>query len=246
MKVLLVTSQVTFIPRNYDDLIVGLADCPQIGGLLILNNRSFSLKAKAARLILSGATRLGWTLLKNQSARSTRRRTAAYSAKEKPVWTLKTINSPEALELVQKNGFDLILNARTRYIYKSAILSAAKFGCLNIHHGLLPEQRGAMCDLRALHERRPAGFSIHLMTEQIDAGAIAARVTVDDGTENNYTAYLAKSSKRELNEVKRVLTEIEAADRINTEPNSASKEIAVCRTPSFQEIRTMIRGGLQL
>ncbi len=246
MKVLLVTSRVTFIPRNYDDLITGLADCPQIGGLLVLDNRDFSLKTRAAKLILCGAARLGWNLLKNQSSQSARRRTAIYSANGKPTWTLKTVNSPAVIDLVRQNGFDMLLNARTRYIYKSAILNAPRLGCMNIHHGLLPEQRGVMCDLWALHEKRAAGFSIHLMTENVDAGAIASRVKVDDGTENNYPAYLTKSSKRELIEVTRILAEIEKTDVIKTEPNSVSEDTTICRTPSFQEIRTMIRGGLRL
>ena len=66
MKALLVTSEVTFIPRNYDDLITGMASCPQVGGLLVLRNRDGALARKALGLILLGARGLGTTLLKNQ------------------------------------------------------------------------------------------------------------------------------------------------------------------------------------
>jgi RecA/RadA recombinase len=58
-----------------------------------------------------GAPRLGGLLLANLLGPSGRRRRAAYAAANKPVWELTTVNGPEALDLVQSHGVDLLLNA---------------------------------------------------------------------------------------------------------------------------------------
>lgn len=246
MKVLVVTSQVTFVPRNYDDLIGGLAECPHVGGLLALNNSSGALMGKSCGLIAVGARRLGWTLLKNQLGSSASRRSRRYGAAGKPFWRLSTVNSAEAVSLVRENGFDLIVNARTRYIYKADILAAPSLGCINIHHGLLPEQRGTMCDLWSLYKGAPAGFSIHEMTEKIDAGGIIARTTVSDGSDRDYPAYLLKACNKELEEVKAGLRKISDAGRIETTSNCRTEDVFFHRNPDLRQLRMMVKSGMRL
>lgn len=246
MKTLLVTSQLTFIPLNYDDLIAGLAACPHVGGLLVLRNRDPKLILKAFALIGSGAWRLGMNLLVNRSSASRRRRLAAYAAQGKPVWEQDTINCPESVALVAANRFDLILNARTRFIYKKAILSAPSLGCINIHHGLLPEQRGTMCDLWALSEDRPAGFSMHVMTAAVDAGQILARVTVSDGHDRHFPNYLRRACRMELDESARVLEALEDTGRLEGHPNPRPENLVMRRNPDFRQLRRMIRHGMRL
>ncbi len=246
MKTLLVTSQTTFAPMNYDGLVAELAACPQIGGLLILANRNASLLLKAFWLIGCGAWRLGTALLVNAGPASRRRRRAAFAACGKPVWELASINSPAATETVAANGFDLVLNARTRKIYKEPMLTAPRLGCINIHHGLLPEQRGTMCDLWALSEGRPAGFSIHVMTAGIDEGGILARVAVSDGQDRHYPRYLRRACGVEAREVARVLREIETTGRPTVQPNPAPENLTMRRNPDRRQLRRMIRSGMRL
>ena len=246
MRALLVTSRVTFVPGNYDALVLGLAGCDQIGGLLILDNRSVAVVRQALGLLAIGAPRLGWTLLRNALMPGDARRRAAYAAHGKPCWALPTINSPDAVAHVRRNGFDLVLNARTRFIYKREILAAPRLGCLNIHHGLLPEQRGTMCDLWALAEGQPAGFSLHVMAPAIDAGEILARVVVAAGHETDYLAHVARSAAREFEAARRVLAEIAAAGEIHGTPNVAPPGLAYRRNPTPAQIREMRRQGLRL
>ncbi len=246
LKALLVTSRVTFVPDNYAALAEGLADCPHVGGLLVLDNRTPRLLLQALGLIATGAPRIGWTLVRNYVAGRDRERTAAYARFGKPVWRLATINRPEAVRLVTENGFDLAVNARTRFIYRHEILSAPRLGCINVHHGLLPEQRGTMCDLWALHEGRPAGFSIHVMAPKVDAGPILSRVEVSSGDERDYRAYLARSSRSEQEEVRRVLDEIERTGRVDGSPNVAPPGLKLRRNPTFAARRAMRRQGLRI
>lgn len=246
MKALLVTSEVTFIPRNYDDLVTGLASCPQIGGLLVLENRDWALARKALGLMLIGVRGLGRTLLANQLVGSQKLREEAYRRENKPVWRLKTINCPEAVDLVRRESIDLIVNARTRYIYRDPILEAPPMGCINIHHGLLPEQRGTMCDLWALYERQQAGFSIHVMAKKVDAGGIIARVPVSEKDETDYLAYQRKAVKRELEEIQKVLAAIEESGTIESQPNTAPPDLRVRRNPDRKTLRAMIKSGMKL
>lgn len=246
MKTLLVTSRVTFVPENYDALVAGLAACPQIGGLLVLENRTRKLFVKALGLAVAGAPRIGLQLLRNWFGPSARRRADTFAAAGKPVSMLPTVNSPDAVRLVRDHGFDLVLNARTRFIYKADILAAPRLGCINIHHGLLPEQRGTMCDLWALFEGRPAGFSIHVMISQVDAGPILVREQVSDGADRDYLAYLLKASRRELEVVTSHLRDIEETGRTRGSANSASLGRAMYQGPTFAQIRSMRRRGIRL
>ena len=246
MKALLVTSQTTFVPDNYDAVITALAAHPGIGGLLTLDNRDAGLALKALWLIGCGAWRLGFTLLANLGPASRRRRMAAYGAFRKPVWTAASINGPDALKTVRDYGFDLIVNARTREIYKHDILSAPAIGCINLHHGLLPEQRGTMCDLWALSEKQPAGFSLHVMTPGIDEGGILARCVVSDGQDRHYPRYLRRAGVQEVEETGRVLDAIAVSHRFDAAPNPAPDQRILRRNPNRAQLRRMIRNGMKL
>jgi methionyl-tRNA formyltransferase len=244
MKTLVVTSRATFVPGNYDGLICSLMALPQVAGLLVLDNRRGVLKT-ALGLVATGAWRTGLNLLANLQGPSHSRRQSACRAFGKRFCELSTINGSEAWELVRDLRVDLILNARTRFIYKTAILEAPRLGCLNIHHGLLPDERGAMCDLWALHEGRPAGFSIHRMAAKIDAGEILRRVEVATG-EKDYPRYLKKAVGMEFEVVKDLLAQIESEPGLTGQPNLPSGDKRYRKNPTAAEIRAMWRGGLKL
>ncbi|MBC7658340.1 MAG: hypothetical protein H7249_01380 [Chitinophagaceae bacterium] len=247
VKALLVTSRVTFTPDNYDTLVIGLAQHPDIGGLLILDNSSRDLTLKGLALAGLGASGMGMNLLLNQYGLSHTRRLRAFEDAGKPVWILTTVNSPEALAIIKNHGFELVINARTRCIYKKAILDAPRLGCINIHHGLLPLQRGTSCDMWNLSEGKATGFSIHCMAEKIDDGPILTVVQVDDGSERNYTAYLKRGAGLELQEIKNVLTRLNQDENsIRGQPNISHPELKHRKTPNWRDIRAIRRSGFSL
>ncbi len=247
VKALLVTSRVTFTPDNYDELVLGLADCPQVGGLLILDNQSRDITVKGLALLALGARGMGSNLLLNQFGGSRKRREEAYKKAGKNVWILPSVNCPEAEALVRDNGFDLVVNARTRCIYKKAFLRVPRLGCINIHHGLLPLQRGTSCDMWNLSERKATGFSIHNMSEKIDAGTLLRVVEVSDGSDRDYTSYLKRGVKRELSEIRSVLAAVAADERaLQGEPNAAPEGLKHRRTPTWRDIRAILKSGFSL
>lgn len=246
MRTLIVTSYTTFVPGNYDDMIIGLAGCPHVHGLVVLDNSSLDHLWTGLALIGLGAHRMGRSLLRNNFGASYRRRQRAYLAAGKKIWTMSSMNSPEALGLVECEGIDLIVNARTRCIYKDPILNAPRLGCINIHHGLLPEQRGTMCDLWALAEGDAAGFTLHQMTGKIDAGRIFAAVQVSRPRDLDYLAYLRRAMGLELAAVTRLLAELAANGASATVPNHATNARPYRRNPQAAAVRHMLRKGMIL
>ena len=199
MKVLLVTSDVTYVPRNYADVFETLLDRAgeHIAGLVLLKEFSWSLIKLAAGLCAIGCTGLAGTLTGNMLRLPLKHRGKLFHKEHLPVKHADTMNSPEMCEWVRDERIDLIINLRTRCIYKKPILEAPRLGCINVHHGLLPEYRGTLCDLFALSENRPAGFTIHQMTERVDAGCILAKGIVSESGERDYLAYLARTGQAE-------------------------------------------------
>lgn len=223
-----------------------MADCPQIAGLIVLQNHASALITRALGLIALGARRIGVTLLKNIVGTSARRRAQIYAAARKPIFYLDTINCSTVVDLVKKENIDLLINARTRFIYRDPILTAPRLGCINVHHGLLPEQRGTMCDLWALADGQPAGFTIHRMTKRVDDGAIVRRVQLSNGEERDYMAYLRQAAQREAIELRSLLDEIAHTGGINTSDNSSTMPVVMRHDPTPQQLRAMQKAGLRL
>ncbi len=223
MRTVLVTSSLTFVPENYDRMVCEIAKHPDIVGLIVLDNKDFKTIFKALVLILTfSAPRLGLTLLKNYFGASQKRRTKSFVGLGKKIWTLKNINSPETLKIISDEKIDLIINARTRSIYKEPILKAAKIGCVNIHHGLLPEQRGLMCDFWAHLENEDYGFSIHQMTKKIDDGPILKVFNLGK-PKNNYLQAVLEGSEVEAQACKDIIAQITKNGFTEDEMNQTAK-----------------------
>jgi methionyl-tRNA formyltransferase len=215
MRVLLVTSSITFVPENYNRLICRLVEHPSVVGLLEINNRKPEILAKACALALTlSAPRMGLTLIQNYLGNSSEKRRSTYLDQNKFYKKIENINSNEALDIIRNENIDLIINARTRSIYKSAVLNAPRLGCLNIHHGLLPEQRGLMCDFWAHLENTDFGFSIHQMTEKIDDGPI---VHVEKVLTNktSYLDSILKASEIEADVCFKLIDKIQDENKIS-------------------------------
>ena len=103
-----------------------------------------------------------------------------------------------------------------------------------------------MCDLYALYEGRPAGFSLHKMEEKIDAGTIYSTTEVSS-TQLNYWQYLATSHQQELIKIKELVKQIETLghlpEGIQNKKNSQTK---YTKNPTKEIIKKMISKGMIL
>ncbi len=251
MKILVVTSEVTFVPDNYNQFLEGIltglkSESDLCVEFVVLTNNSISLPIKGLFLILSGARHIGFHLIKN-SIKALFKDRKHFKV---PVHFFHNPNSPDFIKFVKDQKIDVLVNARTRYIYKSKILAAPKLGAINIHHGLLPGYRGTMCDLWALLDERPTGFSIHFMEKKIDNGAIIRRVRTTSPHEHslrkNFATLIYESSKQEGAEMALLLKTIKKTGSIPIEQQNITTNPIYTKNPDFSTIRKMLQKGIEL
>ena len=80
----------------------------------------------------------------------------------------------DQLDLVTRLEPDLVVAVGFRHIVPPEILSVPRFGCLNLHPGLLPYARGFNPNVWSIVDGLPAGVTLHYMNEGIDAGTVVA------------------------------------------------------------------------
>ncbi len=248
MKILLVTSQITYVPNNCLDFLnaVFTKNSQQIAGVVLLENFSFDLLPKILWLYGIGCTNFANTLIRNIYDLFLGKRENLFRKNNLPVFKLKSMNDTTIINWVKENKIDLIINLRTRCIYQRNILNAPSFGCINIHHGLLPKYRGIFCDLYALYENRPAGITIHQMSEKIDDGQILFTKTISNKGEKNYVNYLSRTGHEEAILVSKLLKYIEQYGDIPKGMKNKSTQPIYTKTPSKYDIRKMQKGGMIL
>ncbi|MFV8249202.1 formyltransferase family protein [Bdellovibrio bacteriovorus] len=246
MRTLLVTSAVTFVPNNYDKLTLPLAQEPHIEALVVIDNRDWDIVIKALLLILSmAAPRMGLQLLKNFFDNSLKRKQQAYEAAGKKVYVVKDINSESSLALLERLQPDLILNARTRSFFKKKLLAIPKMGCLNIHHGLLPDQRGLMCDFWAHLLDTPAGFSIHEMTSKLDDGALLKVVEVPSD-KKDYLQSLDLGASFEAKAASQILKEFASQGKIQGLENQKTERTVYRSNPRLRDFYRLRSKGVRI
>lgn len=253
MRIFIVVSEVTFVKENYNGFLSELFEqYRDIAGLIVLTNNRPILKIKALGLIMMGAKKIGVDLLKNTIKATTKDHEQVAKKYKIPTYYFKSANDLKFYDLVKKEKIDLIVNARTRDIYKNRILKAPRLGCINIHHGILPKYRGTMCDLYALYEGRPAGFSIHKMEKKIDVGNIIKFTEVTTKTNNrskdylNYPEHIFASSKIEGKILAQTLQEIKDHQEIVYHVENNCQQPIYTKNPDHKLIRKMLKKGMIL
>ena len=94
-----------------------------------------------------------------------------------PLVSLKDINRPGTVHRIASFEPDLIVSAFFDQILQAEIIATPKIGVINVHPGLLPQNRGPFPSFWALHDgETSSGASIHWITDTtIDTGALIAR-----------------------------------------------------------------------
>lgn len=198
MRILVMTAEITYVPDNYHLVTQGIAEIPEICGLVVVRNRSRTLLQKALQTMMNQLTpALSWQIVKNFFTPTNWSRRRRYRQQKKGFWMVNDLNSPQTLEIIQRAQPDLILCVRSTEQPNSSLLKAAPLGGVHLHHGLLPEQKGTLCDLWAHIEEKPCGFTLHELTPRHDEGAIIRRVEVPR-SRTSYLEYLERATLLEL------------------------------------------------
>ncbi|NCN26596.1 hypothetical protein GW915_03390 [bacterium] len=244
----LVTSEVTFVPENYSLLVDELLAHDAVVALIVLKNSDFKLSLKALGSMVLGAKQVGRQLLLNQLAALRSRRRKRTEALSKKYLELPDVKSPHSLETFRELDLDLIINARTRFIYPKSLLEIPRLGCVNIHHGLLPDQRGTMCDLWALQAKVDSGFTVHWMNPKIDDGNIIEAHVVSKADENrkDYLDHIRRASMDEAKILKVLLDQMVEGRIPDGFPNLQAERRAHFKNPTPSEIKIMRAEGICL
>ncbi len=266
-KILLITSQTTFVPENYHGLFKTLVENFNKNDetkkqykiiVVFLKNAHPKLIFKAIALILGGAPRIGFHLMKNYFQSIFLDPRKDFLKKNNIMfYEFQTPNSVKFRNFLRLEKIDVIINARTRFIYKKKTLLTPKFGCFNVHHGLLPENRGTMCDLWALFKDKEMGHTLHQMNEKIDDGLIIDTVSLSQNEKfksiianKNYVQYIQESSFYEGQTIYNFITEklplIEKQGVEAISKKNISKNYIYYKNPKLKEIIEMRKKGLKL
>lgn len=92
-----------------------------------------------------------------------------------PFLQVEDINDPIVIDFVKKSKADLGVSVLLMQKVKRNLLSVPKFGCINLHPGLLPQYKGTFMHFWPLfHREKWGGVTVHRMTEELDTGKILA------------------------------------------------------------------------
>jgi methionyl-tRNA formyltransferase len=89
-----------------------------------------------------------------------------------------TLDSPETLRTIAEAAPDIGVSIMFGYILRPKFLGLFVQGCINLHTGLLPYNRGAHPNVWSIIDGTPAGVSIHFVDEGVDTGDIIAQASV--------------------------------------------------------------------
>lgn len=248
MNVVIITGQITFMPNNYRNHLLEIIDHPAVKAIAIHQNYTPSMLLKSLLIITAGAYQTGIQLLKNITAyRKTENDPLIKKAKNKKmqIYKASNFNSEEFKQWLIDHKIDLLINMRTRHIFRPIILNIKGLTCLNVHHGLLPRQRGTMCDLWSLLENKEKGFSIHVMSQKLDDGEIISTHTVPTQT-NNYQQYLKSTYTFEKKAIIELLDHVIEKKQIPPGQSNPANDAIYYRTPGVKEILNLKRRGITL
>ena len=254
MKILVVTSEVTFVPENYNLFLEGLFS--ELSSekeihleLVILKNNSPALTVKGLALALMGARHIGFHLMKNTLKAALKDRKQLTEKFKIKTHYFENPNTEDFRAFVKNFDTDLLINARTRFIYKGKTLKIPKIAAINIHHGLLPDYRGTMCDLWALRDERPTGFTIHVMDKKIDNGAIIKTVetsVLGNPLRSNFATLIKESSRIEGKEMAKTILAINKNNNLPIKTDNISLNPVYTKNPKFLDIRKLLQKGIEL
>ncbi len=111
-----------------------------------------------------------------------------------PVYTPKSVNTPEWVEQIRSWQPDLIFSFYYRNMIKEEILQIPRLGAFNMHGSLLPKYRGRVpINWAVLNGETETGVTLHQMVKRADAGDIVDQEAIPIGHEDTAEAVFRKA-----------------------------------------------------
>jgi len=93
---------------------------------------------------------------------------------------IENINDPEYVQHIRNLAPDLIISYSAPQVVHPELLGIPKHGVINVHGALLPHYRGLLPSFWYLYnDEKVGGATVHMMSSDIDDGAIVEQGSVD-------------------------------------------------------------------
>ena len=182
LRVLVVTADdPIYVSCFFEALFPALPDTVRIVGVTVLPAFCEPLLLTAKRVLeLYGPIDFARLCLRFARARVSGRTISRLTKKVGiPLIEAQSVNRLDYLRRVAKLTPDVIVSIAAPEIFKTALLSMPRLGCLNIHSGRLPAYRGMMPVFWQLRNGEPvAVVTVHKMVEAVDKGRVLDVVEV--------------------------------------------------------------------
>ena len=90
----------------------------------------------------------------------------------------KNINDSKVINLLKTKGVNAIFSISSRWIFRDNIIDSFNGFVFNIHAGFLPRDRGSVVCSKILNNAKKLGVTIHIITNDVDAGPIISQKTL--------------------------------------------------------------------
>ena len=182
LRVLLVTADdPLYVACFFEALIPALPDSVRVVGVTVLPVFQERLLMTARRVLrLYGPIDFARLCLRYAGVRLRGRSVSRITKKAGiPLIDARSVNSKDYLRRVAALAPDLIVSVAAPEIFKPALLSMPRLGCLNVHAGRLPAYRGMMPVFWQLLEGETAAVvTVHEMVKSVDGGRVLDAVEV--------------------------------------------------------------------
>ena len=162
-----------------------------------------------------------------------------------PVLRESRVNSPEFLERVAAMAPDLIISVAAPVVFKKELLFSARYGCINIHHGMLPRYRGMLPNFwQMYHGEKRAGITVHEMSEKLDDGRIILQEEVEIGDNETLDALIRRTKRLGARVMIRAIGHIKSG-QVSYLPNRADQG-SYFTFPSRRDVLEFRRRGRRI
>lgn len=94
------------------------------------------------------------------------------------IFVATDLKNRDSLQKIEELKPEMGISVMFGYLLKKDFLDLLPRGCLNLHPGYLPYNRGAYPNVWSIVERTPAGVTLHYVDEGIDTGDIVRQKAV--------------------------------------------------------------------
>lgn len=106
---------------------------------------------------------------------------------------IQSVNTPDVVNFILKNNIDYVFSVSYGEILKKEFIKSPKYGVINFHPGLLPENQGPdPINASLFYNHDEVGVSIHFIDEGIDSGDILVKKGIKFSENDNFQSLQLK------------------------------------------------------